>query len=370
MVLQLLSQRRQEQKVLRRAQKVLRQARQREQASRRLVVLRATEHLEPPLALRVKARQRRNLASAPQPVRAASLRILPDRRKLGEGRQQRSLRLRPNLTTQREDAARGHLCDPTCLGESHPSLREISGVTTGDKPSQQSSPSESVSKDQAQPHVQDIQVQPQPQEAQAQPQAQEAQAQPHAQDVQAQPAPAEGQWVAPTLGAERDATLEAATEGAAKIEAAPLPADGQPATVAAAAAQDGGATAVVDHGQAINLALDTQNGGAPGGAAEFKTAVQATPVRSQRRSDEVVITTNVVLHSSGMTFEERKAELENLIQVRPAVVNVKTLDDDGFQEEKTTQNVLIGKNMIVVERKSILLVGFSALLSDVANEES
>lgn len=42
--------------------------------------------------------------------------------------------------------------------------------------------------------------------------------------------------------------------------------------------------------------------------------------------------------------------------MRPAVVNVKTMDDDGFQEEKTTQNVLIGKSMIVIERRSELLV--------------
>lgn len=31
-------------------------------------------------------------------------------------------------TTQREDAARGHLCDPTCLGESHPSLSRFQKV--------------------------------------------------------------------------------------------------------------------------------------------------------------------------------------------------------------------------------------------------
>ncbi|KHJ86020.1 hypothetical protein OESDEN_14242 [Oesophagostomum dentatum] len=78
--------------------------------------------------------------------------------------------------------------------------------------------------------------------------------------------------------------------------------------------------------------------------------------RIEPDTDEIVITTYIVLYSYGLTIEERRVELENLVKVRrPAVVNVKTLDDDGFEEERTTQNVLIGKRMIVIERKSTLL---------------
>ncbi|KAK6733127.1 hypothetical protein RB195_017096 [Necator americanus] len=157
--------------------------------------------------------------------------------------------------------------------------------------------------------------------------------------------------------------------------------------------ENAGMAVKTSDGMAAQLNMDSQPGNAYDATAGLQTAVthtpKRTPSRSRRRSlsrsasrlqisqgcnlvtplfirsfqsvrvepdtDEILITTNVVLHSSGLTVEERKAELDNLIQVRPAVVNVKTMDDDGYQEEKTTQNVLIGKSMIVVERKSTLL---------------
>ncbi|VDL79215.1 unnamed protein product [Nippostrongylus brasiliensis] len=154
-----------------------------------------------------------------------------------------------------------------------------------------------------------------------------------------------------------------------------------------------GPTAAEEHAEAMECVLDTQPQGGVKGQSAFDTAVQHTPrsgsrarrrsssrsasrlqirgqeldlttplfmrsfqtVRVEAESEEMVITSNVVIHPMQMTFEERKAELENLVQVRPAVINVKTMDDDGFQEEKTAQNVLIGRKMIVVERKSTLL---------------
>lgn len=39
-------------------------------------------------------------------------------------------------------------------------------------------------------------------------------------------------------------------------------------------------------------------------------------MRVEPESDELVITSNVVVHPSRMTLEERKAELSNLIQVQ------------------------------------------------------
>ncbi|XGW12137.1 hypothetical protein V3C99_013094 [Haemonchus contortus] len=160
--------------------------------------------------------------------------------------------------------------------------------------------------------------------------------------------------------------------------------------VGAAAARDQGPTQVEDRAQTLQLAWDNNEGP----LAVSQTALSHTTRKSRSRSrdrslsrsrsrlqipgqkltlvtplfirsfqtvrvepgsDEAVITTHVILHSSGMTAEERKAELENLVQVKPAVVNVLTIDDLGYQEQKSTQNVLVGKNMIVVERKSILL---------------
>ncbi|CAJ0607996.1 unnamed protein product [Cylicocyclus nassatus] len=157
------------------------------------------------------------------------------------------------------------------------------------------------------------------------------------------------------------------------------------------AKEDAGVVVGQSEHTAAQLRLDSQKDG-HGALAGFSTALSHSPrpdTRARRRSasrsisrlqipqlcnlvtplfirsfqsvrvdpdtDEILITTNVVLHSSGLTVEERKAELDTLIQVRPAVVNIKTMDDDGFEEERTTQNVLIGKSMIVVERKSILL---------------
>ncbi|VDO16953.1 unnamed protein product [Haemonchus placei] len=79
-------------------------------------------------------------------------------------------------------------------------------------------------------------------------------------------------------------------------------------------------------------------------------------VRVDPDSEQIIICSSIVLHSYGMSFDERKDELKSLVRARPAVVNVKTMKDDEFQEEGTVQNVLIGKQMIVVERKTRLLV--------------
>ncbi|RCN40044.1 hypothetical protein ANCCAN_14043 [Ancylostoma caninum] len=167
---------------------------------------------------------------------------------------------------------------------------------------------------------------------------------------------------------------------------------GTPAELGLEAKEDGGLAVKSNDAQAGQLRLDSQPDDGHQAVAGFQAVARTgnrSASRSRRRStsrsairlqipqgcnlvtplfirsfqsvrvdvetEELLITTNVVLHSSGLTVEERKAELDNLIQVRPAVVNIKTMDDDGFQEEKTTQNVLIGKSMIVVERKSVLL---------------
>ncbi|EYC08836.1 hypothetical protein Y032_0064g3557 [Ancylostoma ceylanicum] len=167
---------------------------------------------------------------------------------------------------------------------------------------------------------------------------------------------------------------------------------GRPGELALEAKEDGGLAVKSNEAQTGQLRLDSQPDDGHHATAGFQAVARAPSrslSRSRRRStsrsairlqipqgcnlvtplfirsfqsvrvdpetEELLITTNVVLHSSGLTVEERKAELDNLIQVRPAVVNIKTMDDDGFQEEKTTQNVLIGKSMIVVERKSVLL---------------
>ncbi|KAK6035524.1 hypothetical protein COOONC_26971, partial [Cooperia oncophora] len=168
--------------------------------------------------------------------------------------------------------------------------------------------------------------------------------------------------------------------------------------IAVSGVQDGRTVQMEDHRQAIELALDTKPITVPATASFHATAshVPRSTSRSRRRStsrstsrvqipghnapiatffgiirfaakgrqvdresEELIVVATTVLHSYGMTFDERKAELGSLVQVPPAVVNVKTMDDDGFQEEKTTQNVLIGNKMIIVERRSCLLVSIS-----------
>ncbi|KAK6046970.1 hypothetical protein COOONC_15525 [Cooperia oncophora] len=155
------------------------------------------------------------------------------------------------------------------------------------------------------------------------------------------------------------------TDQSDRAAAAPVdPGSGREQRLAAAAEQDHGPTQVADRGQFIGLGLDGQGGGTTG-VADMDTAIshtprKTTPGRSRRRStsrsgtrvqipqgltlvtplfirsfqtvriepesDEVVITTNVVLHSSGMTFEERKAELENLIQRSEQDCGLRTSD--------------------------------------------
>ncbi|KAK5984074.1 hypothetical protein GCK32_003577 [Trichostrongylus colubriformis] len=184
-----------------------------------------------------------------------------------------------------------------------------------------------------------------------------------------------------------------------KISAATPPQPGEDAATATgqstaySTVQDRGGL-LADHREAVALALDTTPERAFG-AVSFSatgTHVPRSTSRSRRRStsrsgsrvqipghklslvaplfirsfqtvhveqetEELTVCSSVMLHSYGMTFEERKAELENLVHVPPPVTNVKTMDDDGFQDEKTTQNVYIGNKLIIIERRSTLLRG-------------
>uniref|UniRef100_A0A1I7XTG8 WD_REPEATS_REGION domain-containing protein n=1 Tax=Heterorhabditis bacteriophora TaxID=37862 RepID=A0A1I7XTG8_HETBA len=69
---------------------------------------------------------------------------------------------------------------------------------------------------------------------------------------------------------------------------------------------------------------------------------------------EIVVVTNVVLQSKNLSHEERQKDLDNLVKAKPALSNSKTLEDDGKQDQKSTQTVLVGKNMMIIERKTIL----------------
>ncbi|KAK6039148.1 hypothetical protein COOONC_23347, partial [Cooperia oncophora] len=155
--------------------------------------------------------------------------------------------------------------------------------------------------------------------------------------------------------------------------------------IAVQCVQDGRTVQMEDHRQAIELALDTKPGTVPATASFHATAshVPRSTSRSRRRSTSrstsrvqipghklhliapliriAVLCSRISTEFSDQSTEAcfrfaRSKAFKSIERVPPAVVNVKTMDDDGFQEEKTTQNVLIGNKMIIVERRSCLLV--------------